>query len=167
MHRSFPKKTRLAAMIMVALFSLGTGAHAQISTITSRLLGRIDSRRIAEGAPFFVKTISLWKESRCSVPMGATLEGRIAKVVKRGPGVKREEIDLRFLRIPCPGDDSQEITPILVAMHGPKRSSEEDALARQEIMSAFASLAGVHTPSPAGRSGPAPVGALAGKTGTV
>jgi hypothetical protein len=99
--------------------------------------------------------------------MGATLEGRIAKVVKRGPGVKREEIDLRFLRIPCPGDDSQEITPILVAMHGPKRSSEEDALARQEIMSAFASLAGAHTASPAGRSAPAPVGALAGKTGTL
>ena len=100
--------------------------------------------------------------------MGMTLEGRIAKVVKRGPGVKREEIDLRFLRIPCPDDDTKDATPILVAMHGPKKNSNDDMLAREEILTAFASVAGAHSANPGAASrGAAPVNGLGTKTGTV
>jgi hypothetical protein len=149
---------------------VAANAHPQVSSITTKLLGRIDSRRISEGAPFFVKTISAWKEGRCTIPLGMTLEGRIARVVKRGPGIKREEIDLRFLRIPCPGDDTQAVTPILVAMHGPQKNSNDDALAREEILTAFASVAGSHSargPGAGTDGGPAPVGALGKNVGTL
>lgn len=167
MRRHPRRSARLTALAAVALLSFSTSGRAQTSSITTKLMGRIDSRRIAEGAPFFVKTISTWKEGRCSIPMGLTLEGRVAKVVKRGPGVKREEIDLRFLQVPCPSDDTQEVTPILVAMHGPKKNSNDDMLAREEIMNVFASAAGSHSASPGARGGPAPVGALGRNTGTV
>jgi hypothetical protein len=167
MRRHPRRSARLTALAAIALLSFSASGHAQTSSITTKLMGRIDSRRIAEGAPFFVKTISNWKEGRCSIPMGVTLEGRVAKIAKRGPGVKREEIDLRFLRIPCPGDETQEVTPILVAMHGPKKNSNDDMLARDEIMSVFASVAGSHSASPGASGGPAPAGALGRNTGTL
>ena len=156
-------------MAAVALLSFSTSGHAQNSSITTKLMGRIDSRRIAEGAPFFVKTISNWKEGRCSIPMGATLEGRVSKIVKRGPDVKREEIDLRFLRLPCPTDDTQEVTPILVAMHGPKKNSNDNMLAQEWMMALFAATAGSHAAGAGSSSGglPAPPGALGRNTGTL
>jgi hypothetical protein len=169
MRRHSSQRARLTALAAVALLSFSTSGRAQNSSITTKLMGRIDSRRIAEGAPFFVKTISNWKEGRCSIPMGVTLEGRVAKVVKRGPGVKREEIDLRFLRLPCPSDDTQEVTPMLVAMHGPKKNSNDNMLAQEWMMSLFAATAGSHAAGAGSSSGglPAPPGALGRNTGTL
>jgi hypothetical protein len=169
MRRHSSQRAKLAAVAAVTFLSFSTSGHAQTSSITTKLMGRIDSRRIAEGAPFFVKTISTWKEGRCSIPMGVTLEGRVAKIVKRGPGVKREEIDLRFLRLPCPSDDTQEVTPILVAMHGPKKSSNDNMLAQEWLTSLFAATAGSHAAGAGSSSGglPAPPGALGRNTGTL
>ena len=159
--------SRLAVVAAICSVFFSPSAHAQVSSITTKLLGRIDSRRIADGAPFFVKTISAWKQGHCSIPMGATLEGRVTKVVKRGPGVKWEEVDLRFLQIACPSDDTQEITPLLVAIHGPKKNSNDDVLAREVIMTAFAQTAGSHSASPGASGGPAAPGTLGHNTGTL
>src|ERR1700761_6056070 len=139
---------RLAVVAAICSLCLTACAHAQLSSVTTKLLGRIDSRRVADGAPFFVKAISEWKQGHCSIPIGVTLEGRVAKVVTRGPGVKWEEVDLRFSRIPCPTDDTQEIIPLLVAIHGPKKNSNDDMLAREVIMTAFAATAGSHSANP-------------------
>ena len=106
---------------IAALELLCASATAQQSAITTQVLGRIDSRRSSEGGSFFVKTTSAWKQGRCSIPGGSTIEGRIAKVRKKGSGVKREELDLRFLEIPCSGDEAQQILPILVAMRSEER----------------------------------------------
>jgi hypothetical protein len=169
MHPHRTERGRLAVISAIGLLFLSANLQAEISSITTKPLGRIDSRRISEGAPFFVKTISAWKEGRCAIPMGFTLEGRIAKVVKRGPGVKREEVHLRFLQIPCPDDDAEVVTPILVAMHGPQKNSNDDMQAREEILTAFASVAGSHSPNrgAATDGGPAPVGALGKNVGTL
>ncbi len=167
MQRHPIPRGRIAVLAAICSVCLSASAHAQLSSITTKLLGRIDSRRIADGAPFFVKTISAWKQGHCSIPMGATLEGRVTKVVKRGPGVKWEEVDLRFLQIPCPTDDAQEITPLLVAIHGPKKNSNDDVLAREVIMTAFAQTAGSHSASPGASGGPAAPGTLGHNTGTL
>ena len=167
MQRHPIPRGRIAVLVAICSVSLSACAQAQLSSITTKLLGRIDSGRMADGAPFFVKTISAWKQGHCSVPMGATLEGRVTKVVKRGPGVKWEEVDLRFLRIPCPTDDAQEIIPLLVAIHGPRKNSNDDMLARDVIMTAFASVAGSHSASPGVSGGPAAPGTLGTNTGTL
>ena len=120
----------IAAPTLVLLAAAGLldiSAIAQQGAVTAQVLGRIDSRRAVEGASFFAKTVSGWKQGRCSIPAGATLEGRIAKVQRKGSGIKREELDLRFLPLPCSGDEAQDIIPILVAMqsphHDPARTS--------------------------------------------
>jgi len=158
---------RIAVLAAICSVFLTACAHAQLSSITTKLLGRIDSRRIADGAPFFVKTISAWKQGHCSIPMGVMLEGRVTKVLKRGPGVKWEEVDLRFLPIPCPTDDAQEVTPLLVAIHGPKKNSNDDMLAREVIMTAFAQVAGSHSANAGVSGGPAAAGTLGHNTGTL
>lgn len=166
MREHSTQTSKLAATAAIA-FLFASGAHAQTNSITTKLLGRIDSRRVADGAPFFVKTISDWKQGHCSIPMGTTLEGRVVKALKRGSGVTREEVDLRFLQIPCPTDDSQEVTPILAAIHGPRKNSNDDMLARQVIMTAFAATAGSHSASPGASGGAAPAGAPGRRTGTL
>jgi hypothetical protein len=67
MHPHHTKRGSLAIIAAAALLLVSPGAYGQVSSITTRLLGRIDSRRISEGAPFFVKTISAWKEGRCTI----------------------------------------------------------------------------------------------------
>ena len=166
MRKCCTQTSKLAVTAAIAVL-FASGAHAQTNSITAKLLGRIDSRRVADGAPFFVKTISDWKQSHCAIPIGTTLEGRVVKALKRGSGVAREEIDLRFLRIPCPTDDSQEVTPILAAIHGPKKNSNDDMLAREVIMTAFAATAGSHSASPGSSGGSAPPGAIGRNTGTL
>ena len=122
---------------IAALELLCAPAIAQQGAVTAHVLGRIDSKRTVEGASFFVKTASGWKEGRCSIPAGATLEGRIAKVQRKGAGVKREELDLRFLPVPCPGDEAQDIIPILVAMQSPHHDPAEDFVMQQELVGIF------------------------------
>jgi hypothetical protein len=119
---------------------LCASAGAQQGSITTHVLGRIDSRRSAPGGSFFVKTTSAWKQGRCSIPSGATLEGRIANVQRKGSGVKREELDLRFLEIPCSGDEAQEIIPILVALQGPHHDPREDFIVQQEFVSVLSNM---------------------------
>ena len=59
------------------------------------------------------------------------------KVQRKGAGVKREEMDLRFLPVPCPGDEAQDIVPILVAMKSPHHDPAEDFVMQQELVSIF------------------------------
>jgi hypothetical protein len=125
---------------IAALALLCTSARAQQSAITSELLGRVDSRRSSEGGSFFVKTTAAWKQGLCTIPSSATLEGRIAKVQRKGSGAKREEIALRFLPVPCSGDEAQQITPILVAMQGPHHDPAEDFVVQQELVHIFSNV---------------------------
>ena len=135
MHRSVICVGLLVAI--AALEPLCAPAIAQQGAVTAHVLGRIDSKRTVVGASFFVKTASGWKEGRCSIPAGATLEGRIAKVERKGAGVKREQLDLRFLPVPCSGDEAQDIIPILVAMQSPHHDPAEDFVMQQELVSIF------------------------------
>jgi hypothetical protein len=148
---------------------LCVSAKAQQSAITTQVLGRIDSRRSSEGGSFFVKTTSAWKQGRCSIPNGSTLEGRIAKVRKKGSRVKREELDLRFLEIPCSGDEAQQILPILVAMQGPHHDPREDFIMQQQLVGALAGgLRRLSTDSSGSASrSPGATGNMAGSTGNL
>ncbi len=152
---------------IAALELLCASASAQQSAITTQVLGRIDSRRSSEGGSFFVKTTSAWKQGRCTIPNGSTLEGRIAKVRKKGSGVKREELDLRFLEIPCSGDEAQQILPILVAMQGPHHDPRADFIMQQQLVGALAGgLRRLSTDSSgAASSSPGAAGNMAGSTG--
>jgi hypothetical protein len=123
---------------IAALEVLCASATAQQTAITTQLLGRVDSMRATEGGSFFVKTRTAWKQGQCSIPSGATLEGRIAKVQRKGSrGAKRDELQLRFLEIACSGDEAQQITPILVAMQSPHHDPGEDYVMQQELVGIF------------------------------
>ena len=140
------RRGRLTVIAAAALLFLAVDAHAQVTSITTGPLGRIDSRRISEGASFFVSTKSEWKQGQCSIPRGMILEGRIAKLVRRGPGEKREEVGLRFVHIPCSGNDKHEIIPVLTAIHGSQKRSDDDILDRAALSGLFAAAVGGHTP---------------------
>lgn len=165
MLRSFICAGMLAAIAALGL--LCVPAKAQQSAITTQVLGRIDSQRATEGGSFFVKTTSAWKQGPCTIPSGSTLEGRIAKVQKKGSGVKREELDLRFLEIPCSGDEAQEILPILVAMQGPHHDPGEDFIVQQQLVAALSG--GLRRASPDSSGGASrssgSSGSMAGSTG--
>jgi hypothetical protein len=160
----------IRAGILATIAAIGppcVSAKAQQSAITTQVLGRIDSRRSSEGGSFFVKTTSAWKLGRCSIPNGSTLEGRIAKVRKKGSGVKREELDLRFLEIPCSGDEAQQILPILVAMQGPHHDPREDFIMQQQVAGALAGgLRRLSTDS-SGAASRSPGANAAGSTGNL
>jgi hypothetical protein len=128
---------RLAVVALLGLVSPSMRAQDQ-STLLTQVLGRMDSRRVAEGAPFFVKAISPWKLGHCTVGRGAILEGRITRVQRKGSGVKREEMGLRFLPVPCSGDESAELQPVLVAMGGMRPDPREAFIVQQELAHALA-----------------------------
>ncbi len=130
---------RLRCFALLALCGTALAAGAQQSSISTLVLGRVDSRRVADDAPFFVKTTTAWKQGRCQLDAGATIEGRVAKVMRKRPGVKRELMDLRFLPIPCSGDEAQEITPVLVAMEGRHPQTASSYIVQQELVHVFAS----------------------------
>jgi hypothetical protein len=137
MFRSYVRIGALAAM--AALGPLCLPAKPQQGAIRTQVLGRIDSRRISEGGSFFVKTTSAWNQGPCGVPSGMTLEGRVAKVQRKGPGVKREQMDLRFLPVPCSGDEAQEMIPVLVAMQGIQHDPREGFIMQEEMVHALSS----------------------------
>ena len=123
---------------IAAIELLCPSAVAQQTAITTQLLGRVDSMRATEGGSFFVKTRAAWKQGQCNIPSGATLEGRIAKVQRKGSkGAKLDELQLRFLEIACSGDEAQQITPILVAMQSPHHDPAEDYVMQQELVGIF------------------------------
>ena len=157
----------LATIAAVGLLCLS--ASAQQGAIATQVLGRIDSRRSAEGGAFFVKTIAAWKQARCAIPAASTLEGRIAKVQRKGSGVKREQLDLRFLPLPCSGDEAQEIIPILVAMQGPHHDAREDFVDQQQLVRALSGgLRRLSTDSSGGASSsPGAAGNMAGSVGSL
>lgn len=127
-------------------------ASAESAPLYAKLLGRLDSQHLADGSPFFVKTAAPWKEDRCTLKAGATLEGEIVHVVHRGPGVKHEEMGILFHSLPCSGDETQRLVPLLVAMEAPRATRQDDnALAKADMADSFASMVASH--SPAGMSG--------------
>src|ERR1700751_867371 len=120
---------------IAALELLCAAAMAQEPATPPQLLGVVHTMRATEGGPFFVKTRAAWKQGQCSIPSGATLEGRIAKVQRKGSGgAKREELALRFLEIGCSGDKPQQIIPILVAMQSPHHDPAEDYIMQRELV---------------------------------
>jgi hypothetical protein len=162
------QRRSLSAAWLVAITTLvvvcGRAPAQQQGSVMTQVLGRLDSRRVAEGASFFVKTTSVWKLGPCGLPGGATLEGRVTSVKWKGSGVKREEMALRFLPIPCSGDETQELIPILVAMQGPHSDPREEFIAQQELVNALSSAvrrvakaSGSADGSGAGASSPGPV----------
>ena len=149
---------QLAAIAAFALFC--ALAHAQQGAVTSEVLGRIDSPRSSAGDSFFVRTTTAWSQGHCSIPAAMTLEGRIANVQRKGPGIKREQMELRFLPVPCSGDEAQQIIPILVAMASPHADARESFINQQQLAATLAAnlkrapqatgpLSNTSTPAPA------------------
>lgn len=136
MRRQCSPAGQLAAIAAIALCC--ALAHAQQGAVTSEVLGRIDSPRSSAGDSFFVRTTTAWTEGRCSMPRAMMLEGRIAKVQRKGSGTKREQMDLRFLPIPCSGDEAQQIIPILVAMQSSHADPREGFIAQQQLAATLA-----------------------------
>ncbi len=169
MRRHSSQRARLTALAAVALLSFSTSGHAQNSSITTKLMGRIDSRRIAEGHPSSSKqspmeTGTLQHSHGCDV--GGP--GRKGGETRPRREARRNRLALSATALPG-NDETQEVTPILVAMHGPKLNSNDNMLAQEWISSLFAATAGSHAPGPGSSSGglPAPPGALGRNTGTL
>ncbi len=165
MLRRFICASKIVTIGLAAM--LCAGAIAQQGAVTAQVLGRIDSRRSVEGASFFVKTASPWMQGRCSIPGGTTLEGRIAKVQRKSAKTKREEMDLRFLPVPCSGDESQDIIPILVAMQNPHHDPAEDFVMQQEMVSIFSHVRkspATSSNTPGGGAPSSPIGGNAAGT---
>src|SRR6185437_8366481 len=119
---------------------------------------------------FFVRTTTAWAQSRCSMPSATMLEGRIAKVQRKGFGAKREQMDLRFLPVPCSGDEAQQIIPILVAMQSPHADPGEGFIAQQQLAATLAANL-KHAPQANGQSTstntPTPPGLIGGSVGAL
>ncbi|MFL6427262.1 MAG: hypothetical protein ACJ71S_03385 [Acidobacteriaceae bacterium] len=169
MFQSFLRTCLIAAIPVAALLCLP--ANAQQAAVRSQVIGRIDSRRASEGGSFFVKTTSAWKESRCVIPSGALLEGHIANLQRKGAGVKREEMDLRFLPLPCSGDEAQQIIPVLIAMQGAQDDPREGFIMQEQMASALSAQLR-RAPGSTGASGtssnsPASPGNMSGSAGSV
>lgn len=150
MHRRSVSAAWLVAIATLGLVC-GRAQAPQQSVVIAQVLGRVDSRRMEEGAAFFVKTTADWKLGKCSLPKGATLEGRVTGVKRKRSGVKREEMNLRFLRIPCSRDETQDLIPILVSIHAPYSDPREGFIAQQQLVRALSSaVRGVPTGSGSG-----------------
>lgn len=129
-------------LALVAALCLSTAAEAQLATVTTSLLGRIDSKQVVPDSPFFVKVTAAWKDGPCRLNSGETLEGRVVTVEHRGPGVKKETIALRLQPLPCADDKSKQILPILVALDAAPERLGDGALNREAFVGAFGSMVG-------------------------
>ncbi len=115
--RSGLLKTAIGCLqTLTALFCLSMASHAQVASVTTSLLGRIDGNQVKSGATFFVKAITEWKQGTCRLKNGDTLEGRVVSAQRRSPEHKRAEMQLQFLPVNCSGDDLHEMVPVLVAL---------------------------------------------------
>jgi hypothetical protein len=168
MRRQFRPAGQLVAMAATAVCC--ALANAQQGAVTSEVLGRIDSPRSSTGDSFFVRTTTAWTEGRCAIPSGMMLEGRIAKVQRKGSGTKREQMDLGFLPIPCSGDEAQQIIPILVAMQSPHADPREGFIDQQQLSAALAAnlkrAPQANGPNSSTRT-PAPPGSVGGSVGAL
>lgn len=166
--RRFSLGPGLVVIAAATLFC--TSATAQQSAITTQTLGRIDSPRVAAGESFFVKTTSAWAQGQCTMPNGTTLEGRIAGIQRKSSGARREELRLLFPPIPCSGDESQQIIPILVAMQSIHPDPRESYIAQQQLASTLAANL-KRAPQASGpksnTSTPQPGGSMGGSVGSL
>ena len=144
MRRHSPLKFRHWVRVAVTLFLLAAAAHAEDTVVQTSLLGRVESKRIAVGSSIFVKVVVDWKEGRCRLREGDTLEALVVSVEHRTPSSKRERMTVRFLPLTCAGDESREIVPILVAISAKQHQSDTSILDREMLMNAFASSVGSH-----------------------
>ena len=144
MRRHRPSRFGHWVRVAASLLLLAAAANAEDTVIQTSLLGRIESKRVAVGSSIFVKVVSDWKEGRCRLREGNTLEGRVVAVERRTPTSKREQMTVRFLPLTCTGDESREIIPILVAIRAKQQQSDTSILDREILMAAFASSVGSH-----------------------
>lgn len=128
--------------LLAGLLVLTLAANAQDTVIQTSLLGRVESKRIAVGGSIFVNVVTNWKQGRCFLRTGDTLEGRVVAVEHRTPASKREQMTVRFFPLTCAGDESREIVPILVAIQSKPHTSDNSMLDRAWLMTAFSSMVG-------------------------
>ena len=166
MHRRMAWRYGTAVLTFL-LFLPSALAQASDTVIQTSLLGRVESKRITVGSSIFVRTVADWKQGRCRLRDGDTLEARVVAVEHRTPARKLERISLRFLPLVCAGNESQEIVPILVAIQSKPHQSDTSMLDRAVLMAVFASSAGSHGShgAPGGMSAGS-LGSSAGAPGT-
>jgi hypothetical protein len=123
-----------------SLLLLVAVAKAEDTVIQTSLQGRVESKRIVAGSSIFVKVVADWKEGRCRLHEGDTLEARVVTVEHHTPANTHERIELRFLPLTCAGDESREIVPILVAIEPKPDESDTSVLDRSALMSAFTAM---------------------------
>ena len=128
--------------LLASLLAFTLAAHAQDTVIQTSLLGRVESKRIAVGASIFVKVVTNWKQGRCLLRDGDTLEGRVVAIEHRTTANKHEQMTVRFFPLTCAGDESREIVPILVAIQSKPHTSDNSLLDRAYLMTAFSSMVG-------------------------
>jgi hypothetical protein len=110
------------------------------------------------GEAFYVNTSRDWQKGNCKVPANTVIEGRITAREHRRDGAKKEELDLRFEPIPCEGNETMRVVPVLAAMRGPQPDKDDAGLHEAEMKQAMMSMMvsrPVRTPSLGGSGGPA------------
>jgi hypothetical protein len=135
-------RTFRAAGLAALLFLPAALAQSPDTVIQTSLLGRVESKRITVGTSIFVRTVMDWKQGRCRLRDGDTLEARVVAVEHRTPSSRQERVSLRFLPLVCAGNESQEIVPILVAIRGKPHQSDTSMLDRAWLMTAFTKMVG-------------------------
>lgn len=142
MRRWSRPKLAKRMIAFVCLLLLARALHAQDTVIQTSLLGRLESKRITVGSSIFVRTVADWKQGRCRLKEGDTLEARVTSVEHRTPSSKWEHMELRFLPLTCVGNEAQEIVPILVAIQSRPHTSDNSMLDRAYLMTAFSAAVG-------------------------
>lgn len=142
-YRSLQKR---AAFLRIAFFFLACCCSAIVraedTVVQTSLLGRVESKRLTVGSSIFVKTVVDWRQGRCRLRDGDTLEARVVSVEHRTPSSKHAAFALRFLPLTCAGNESQEIVPILVAIQSKPHISDNSMLDRAYLMTAFSQMVG-------------------------
>ena len=139
--------------VLMVFLCLSVATDAQTASVTTSLLGRIDSKQVKPDSPFFVKVISPWQQGACHLRTGDTLEGRVVDAQRRPGESKRANLQLRFLPLNCASDKSQQILFLLVALGASQFSSENDAASRETLMGAFGAMVGTDHSGSLGKTG--------------
>ena len=143
----------LFAITLAAMQAVLPAVQAQhpardLATTRAELVKAVDSREANQGTSFYVKTTAEWSTSLCTVRANSMVPGEVVEVKRRKDGAAKEEVGVRFAPVVCYGNETVQVTPILIALQAPAPLSQGGDLRQLEMTRAMELLDG--EPKPAG-----------------
>jgi hypothetical protein len=106
-------------------------ASPTISAIRAKLIKPLDALSL-RGQSFYVNTMTAWQQGNCTVPVNTIIQGQIKNWQRQKEGAKQEVLSVRFEPIPCHGNETLKVTPVLVALRGPLKRLDDAGLGAAE-----------------------------------